>query len=58
MCARARICQANANAVSATKAILAGLKKRFDETGKKPLFFHTVSALVLRHDPERAANFC
>ena len=49
--------QADADAEESMKAILAGLKKRFDETGKKPLFFHTVSAPVLRHDTERAPNF-
>ena len=48
ICMHIHNAQANANASSATKAILAGLKKRFDETGKKPLFFHTVRALLLR----------
>ncbi|EJF58970.1 NAD(P)-binding protein [Dichomitus squalens LYAD-421 SS1] len=38
---------ASANAFDATKAILAGLKQRFDKTGKKPLFFHTWGIAVL-----------
>ena len=41
--------QADADHIESTKAVLAGLKRRFEVTGKAPMLIHTVSLAFVFH---------